>query len=131
MEAGYALGKDIQMILTRLERLEALSAANGRSTEQGRAAEEGGAGLDAPVAAEGRSTGPTNLCTLKVLPQTDWVAAAARAVTINPVNAPATHMLRAAALDVVIPPEHLALLTQKYWGAGGVHLTVGFFGAPP
>ena len=33
--------------------------------------------------------------------------------------------------DVVIQPEHLALLTAKYWGAKGVRLTVGFLDNPP
>jgi hypothetical protein len=36
-----------------------------------------------------------------------------------------------AAPDAVIPPMHLALLTAKYWGAGGVRLTVGFLDNPP
>ena len=32
--------------------------------------------------------------------------------------------------DAVIPPAHLALLTAKYWGSGGVRLTVGFLDGP-
>jgi hypothetical protein len=32
--------------------------------------------------------------------------------------------------DAVLPPQHIALLTSKYWGRGGVHLTVGFLDNP-
>ena len=70
-------------------------------------------------------------CTIKILPQQLLVSAAARAARINPANAPATRMLQLAAPGVVIPPEHLALLTAKYWGSGGVRLTVGFLDNPP
>jgi hypothetical protein len=69
-------------------------------------------------------------CTIKMLPQDQWAAAAQRAIEINPANAPALHALQAAAPDVVIQPEHLALLTAKYWGAQGVRLTVGFMDNP-
>src|SRR4051794_35146446 len=72
-----------------------------------------------------------DICTIKLLPQHDWVSAAAHAIQINPINAPATAMLLQALPDVVIPPDHLALLTQKYWGKGGVQLTVGFMDSPP
>ena len=72
-----------------------------------------------------------SICTIKMLPQEQLVAAATRAIEINPVNAPATDALRAAAPGVIIPPEHLALLTAKYWGSTGVHLTVGFLDNPP
>jgi hypothetical protein len=40
-------------------------------------------------------------------------------------------VLRHASPDTVLPPEHLALLTQKYWGPAGVRLTVGFLDNPP
>jgi hypothetical protein len=40
-------------------------------------------------------------------------------------------MLQQAVPDAVIPPEHLALLTAKYWGSKGVRLTVGFLDNPP
>ena len=72
-----------------------------------------------------------SICTIKMLPQEQLVAAATRAIEINPVNAPAMDALRAAAPGVIIPPEHLALLTAKYWGSTGVHLTVGFLDNPP
>src|SRR5262249_53680746 len=70
-------------------------------------------------------------CTIKTLPQQEWTRAASKAIEINPANAPALDALRAAAPNVVIPPQHLALLTSKYWGNKGVRLTVGFLDAPP
>jgi Astacin (Peptidase family M12A) len=70
-------------------------------------------------------------CTIKVLPPDQWVSSAARAVELNPSNAPAAHMLMQALPGTVIPPEHLALLTAKYWGRAGVRLTVGFLDNPP
>ena len=81
-----------------------------------------------PTAAE-RSTVET--CTIKLLPQDQWIPAANRAIEINPANAPAQRLLQQVIPQAVIPPEHLALLTQKYWGASGVRLTVGFLDNPP
>ena len=69
-------------------------------------------------------------CTIKVLTPDLHITAAAKAVEINPANAPAMHMLRSAAPGVIIPPEHLAVLSAKYWGAAGVRLTVGFMDNP-
>src|SRR4051812_34482612 len=74
---------------------------------------------------------PSAACTIKLLPEIAWQAAAARSIEINPQNAPAANMLREASADDVVTPMHLALLTQKYWGNGGVHLTVGFLDNPP
>ncbi len=71
-------------------------------------------------------------CTIKLLPQEQWISSAARAVEINPLNAPAVSVLRQAMAGAATPPpEHLALLTSKYWGQGGVRLTVGFLDSPP
>src|SRR4051812_19114724 len=70
-------------------------------------------------------------CTIKVLPPQLRLSAATRAARINPANAPATPMLQQALPGVVISPQHLALLTAKYWGSGGVRLTVGFLDSPP
>ena len=64
-------------------------------------------------------------CTVKTLPNEQWVEAAANAVRLNPANRPAEHML-SQATGAVLPVEHLALVTGKYWGASGVHLTVAF-----
>lgn len=69
-------------------------------------------------------------CKIKMLRQDQWMTAATNAITIDPANAPATHMLRLAAPGVVIPREYLAILTTKYWGRAGVRLTVGFLDTP-
>jgi astacin (peptidase family M12A) len=70
-------------------------------------------------------------CTIKLLPQDQWTHSAARATEINPANGLNVRMLQQALPDVVIPPQHLALLTAKYWGSAGVRLTVGFLDGPP
>ena len=70
-------------------------------------------------------------CCIKQLPKEQWVAAAAKAIEINPNNAPALHLLKLAMPDAVLQPEHLAVVTTKYWGSGGVQLTVGFLDNPP
>ena len=69
-------------------------------------------------------------CTIKVLPQEQWIPAATKAIEINSANAPATHLLRLASPNGVIPPEHLALLTAKRWSSLGIRLTVGFLDNP-
>jgi hypothetical protein len=61
-------------------------------------------------------------CRIKQVPAEDIFKAADKARQINPANAPALDALRVAAPDAVIPPEHLALLTSKYWGSQGVNL---------
>ena len=68
-------------------------------------------------------------CTIKTLPQSQWAAAAAKAIEINPLNAP-VNVAKAAALGAVLKPEHLAIMTKKYWGSK-VRLTVGFLDSPP
>jgi hypothetical protein len=71
-------------------------------------------------------------CRIKTVPQEDIFQAAEVARQINPLNAPALEALRMAAPDAPVTPEHLALLTSKYWGNAGVWLTVSFLdGAPP
>ncbi len=70
-------------------------------------------------------------CTIKILPQHQWVSSARQAIQINPANAPAVHMLERALPGAAPPVEHLALLTAKYWGNKGVQLTVGFLDNPP
>ena len=74
---------------------------------------------------------PDISCTIKRLPPKAWQQAARDAVVVNPANAPAVDALAQAAPEAVIDPQHLALLTAKYWGAGGVKLTVGFLDNPP
>jgi len=61
-------------------------------------------------------------CTPRSLPKHLQVLAAAHATEMNPVNAPAA--------TVVLPPERIALLTSRYWGAGIRRLTVSFMERP-
>jgi hypothetical protein len=56
------------------------------------------------------------------LPAELRVQAAAHAVDVNPVNAPLG--------DVALPPEHIAMLTSKYWGPTARRLTVSFLEKP-
>lgn len=57
-------------------------------------------------------------CIIKKLPEEQAILAAATACEINPANRP---------LHTDVPhPLFIALVTSKYWGAGGVNLTVGF-----
>ena len=70
-------------------------------------------------------------CSIKLLPAEKWIDAANGAIAINPANAPALPQLRQALPGTVLPPEHLALLTSKYWGSAGVQLTVGFLDDAP
>ena len=73
----------------------------------------------------------TETCTIKMPSRDLLVSAAKQAVTINPANSPTTGTLLPAAADTVIPPQHIALLTKKYWGKSGVKLTVAFMDNPP
>lgn len=76
--------------------------------------------------------GKVSSCTIKLLPRSQWSAAAARAIEQNPTNAPMVQMLQqGASSDQIIKPSHLALLTSKYWGSAGVRLTVSFLDDPP
>jgi hypothetical protein len=71
------------------------------------------------------------VCSPKRLPKEKWVHAARTAVEINPMNsAPLEHLTRVMR-DFKPTPERLAVVTAKYWGAGGVSLTVGFMDNPP
>lgn len=65
-------------------------------------------------------------CIIKKLPSELHIEAARTAVRINPANAPIVTGLPAHMAFLVDDPAHAALLTGKYWGAGGVKLTVGF-----
>lgn len=66
-------------------------------------------------------------CSIKMLPEDQWIAAAATAVRVNPANHFSSSQF-ARATGTILPPAHLALLTQKRWPSTGVHLTVGFLG---
>jgi len=75
----------------------------------------------------GPAVATARTCSIRSLPNDLLVAAAAKAIELNPANAPAVQF----APGVAIEPEHLAVLTAKYWGTGGVHLTVQFLDNPP
>jgi hypothetical protein len=61
-------------------------------------------------------------CTVKQLDPMDQFAAAVEATLINPANAP----LFMPGADVPDDPLALVVLTNKYWGSGGVDLTFAF-----
>lgn len=54
------------------------------------------------------------------------VAAANVAIALNPANRPPIEHLSRLVPGFVTTPGRLALLTSKFWGSGGVKLTVGF-----
>ncbi len=70
------------------------------------------------------------VCTPKSLPRARWVAAAAQASEINPVNHPPVERLMATLPGFAPTAEHIAVLTTKYWHTKGVHLTLGFLDSP-
>ncbi|TXH10021.1 MAG: peptidase M12 [Hyphomicrobiaceae bacterium] len=55
-------------------------------------------------------------CTIKQLPGELHAEAAHTAICCNPVNRPPS----------LVEPQHIAVMTTKYWGAGGVNLGVAF-----
>jgi hypothetical protein len=71
------------------------------------------------------------VCTPKSLPASRQVAAARKAIEINPANHPgrmvAAHMLASGPGG----PARLALVVGRRWPASGVRLTVKFLDAPP
>jgi hypothetical protein len=69
-------------------------------------------------------------CSIKQLPDEQLVQAAQKAIEINPRNGPPMHLLQKAFPAQLLEPQHLAVLTSKYWGEGGVRLTVGFMDNP-
>lgn len=66
------------------------------------------------------------VCRPKSLSRDRWVAAAKRAVSINPANYAHAERLAAVLPRFNVEPLHIAVMTTKYWGTGGVKLTVGF-----
>lgn len=74
-------------------------------------------------------------CTLKELPAERRVEAAQHAIAQNESNRPDSQIVAAMApmqaSSQVAMPDFIAIMTSKYWGAGGVHLTVGFLDNPP
>jgi astacin (peptidase family M12A) len=70
------------------------------------------------------------VCTPKYLPRNLRLRAARTAVEANPVNHAPLHHLSALMPGFKPTAEHIALVTTKYWGAGGVKMTVGFLDNP-
>lgn len=66
----------------------------------------------------------TGGCLVKQLPQKLWQQAAQTAISHYPGNAP----LMQAAVALSLDPQHIALLTTKYWGPYQRKLTVSFLG---
>ena len=73
---------------------------------------------------------PKLVCTPKSLPPVRQVAAARRAVQINPANHPHTHIV-ARALAGGRGASRIALVVGRRWPASGVRLTVKFLDNPP
>lgn len=69
-------------------------------------------------------------CSPRSLPREKWVDAAKTATSVNPVNHPPLEQLGALMKGFQPTAEHIALVTTKYWGSGGVKLTVGFLDNP-
>jgi len=65
------------------------------------------------------------------LPQDQLVHAARTAININPMNSAPIARLTRVMRDFKPTAERLAVVVTKYWGAGGVRLTVGFLDNPP
>lgn len=77
---------------------------------------------------------PMLICEPRTLPTHLRVAAAAEAIKENPANRPADAALGLLHVNGNANeprPELLAVLTSKYWGAGGVDLSVGFMERVP
>ena len=90
----------------------------------------------ASAAADGLAPGADlsgfKVCVPKFLPRAQWVAAAQKAVEINPANHPPVAQMRVLAPGVTMTQERIAVLTSKRWHSDGVRLTVGFLdNAPP
>jgi hypothetical protein len=71
------------------------------------------------------------VCTPKQLPREQWVAAADRAVKINPSNRPMLERLPMVLHGFAPTKEAIAVVTSKYWHGGGVDLTVRFVDNAP
>jgi hypothetical protein len=67
-------------------------------------------------------------CVPRLLPRQEWVNAARNAIAVNPDNRPPG--LDESALHPGGGGERLALDITRYWGTGGVQLTVGFIDTP-
>jgi len=68
------------------------------------------------------------VCAPKTLPPRLLLTAADTATRINPANAP---FVAQAALGLVLEPQHIAVLTSKYWGSQSRRFTVSFMESAP
>jgi hypothetical protein len=71
------------------------------------------------------------VCLPKRLPKEQMVHAARTAIEINPLNSAPLERLTRVMRDFRPTPERIAVVVTKYWGVGGVSLTVGFLDNPP
>lgn len=71
------------------------------------------------------------VCSPRSLSRDKWVAAARKAVEVNPLNHEPVERLAKMMPGLTPTPLQLAAVTTKYWGPQGVHLTVGFLDNPP
>jgi len=70
-------------------------------------------------------------CSIKSLPNRLLKKAAETAISINPVNAPVLGPMTELAVDGVMDPQFLTVLTGKYWGPTPRRLTVSFMESTP
>lgn len=71
------------------------------------------------------------VCSPRSLPPDKLIHAARTAVEINPHNHVPLEGLTRIIPDFKPTPERIAVVTKKYWGIGGVRLTVSFLDNPP
>ena len=71
------------------------------------------------------------VCSPKILPAAEAIAAARTAAQINPHNHPPLERMAAMMPGFRATPARIAVLTKKYWGIQGVKLSVGFLDNPP
>jgi hypothetical protein len=112
--------------------LEALAqAAEAVKALLATARDEAGGPEDAP-APEATPEGEFIACTPKFLPKKLAIAAARTAIAENPANAVMLHgPARAALRDIPLGPQHIAVMTQRYWGPAQRQLTVSFMDSTP
>src|SRR3954462_4872646 len=71
------------------------------------------------------------VCSPKSLPPGQLIAAADTAIKVNAHNHPNLERLASVMPGFRATPVRIAVMTKKYWGIGGVKLTVGFLDSPP
>jgi hypothetical protein len=121
------LASTLALAAETIERLrEALAAVNREAPPAGEDAE----GKADAGPQEGTAEPEFIPCTPKVLPRRLQVEAAETAVRLNPANAPNLHG-PLAALGMTLEPQHIAVLTQRYFGPAQRALSVSFMEQTP